>query len=628
MTDGQIQSQAHVENVANGEIFNTLPGFIHIDHKESGSYAVYCTGTYVKNGKVYHDRQYLGKVIDEKNGIFYTRSRGYYTFNLTDGYGEVDPLSVTTYSTPQNVVLHFGDVWLVDQILKQTGLDEVLDNLILNAGNTVKSLVAFRLLDSNGYDSVEEWYRTSYARVLYPNAIVTSSMTTKYIEKLGNDAVYNNFFSSYLNILAKKNNISDKISFPILIESTGLPNDIKSYLTSVNNHNGVISNEIRLIYVVDKNTKLPILFRYVPGNIIDNSTFITTINTLITYGIEVELVIMDAGYTSLENLAQLISLNIPFITIMTQNRNEYKILMQNYGQKLYDPENAIFYLGRGLYGKKVEITLCDRLLYAYVILDRRQSVDDEQSLFNKVKDDPDRISKIKEKFDTFGRFILLSSDNHEINDILPLYYNRQTIEQVFDISNNFADILPLRAHSIPTIAGRLLLSFIATIIYSLTSEKLKNYKLCANKALYHLRNLKIKIYESSFLLEELTKIQKEIFVNLNLQCPYPEERGNLLKKDSFLAKLKSGNTRGPGRPKGSKSKKIVSSISSLQSESSDVVRRPRGRPKGSKKVNAHISESQHYQEQKPLRGRGRPKVARTRLTLHRKLLAKTQSLII
>jgi hypothetical protein len=634
MTNAQALS--NLEQAANNSPPQQLPGFIHIEQKKSGAYAIYCKNTFVKNGKVFHDREYLGKVIDRDKGIFFNRQRGYFTFNLVNGYGEPDPLDLTQNDIPQNVVLHFGDVWLVDQILKQIRLDEVLEGLIPNAASTIKSLVAFRLLDSNGYDAAEEWYRTSYARILYPGAIVTSSMTSKYIDKLGQEQVYNNFFNSYLTMLSKNKNISEKISIPILIDSTGLPNDIKTSLTAVNNHNGVVSNEIRLIYVVDKNTKLPIFFRYVPGNIIDNSTFITTLNSLIAYGINIALVIMDAGFSASDNLSQLVLLNIPFITRMCKNRKEHKELLSKYAQDLECGENAISFNGRSLYGKKVQISLYDRQLYAYIMLDSQQKVDEEKHIFDKYKDDPDRISKINKCLEIIGKFIIISSDDHDIKDILPLYYNRETIEQVFDISKNFADLIPLRAHKEETIRGRLLLSFIATIIYILVSQKLTDSKICTNKVFLHMRNLKIKLYESVRILEELTKIQKDVFSKLNLDCPYPEERGTLLKKNSFLANLKSEQNRGRGRPKGSKNKtnfnnkdkklnhnhqedrnnniNIPGKEKICHNDGKELKQR-RGRPKGSKnKIKASEKETyRSYDDRAPRQRRGRPKGSKNKI---------------
>jgi hypothetical protein len=230
-----------------------LPGFIHIDKKKGGAYAVYCKKTFVKDGKVFHEREYLGRVIDQEKGLYHNRKRGYFTFDLSQGYGELAPDALYAYIIPQNTVLQFGDVWLFDQILKQIGLDKVLESLIPNKASTVKTLVALRLLNPNRYDYAEEWYRTSYAKILYPNASVASKIINKHIALLGQKYVYNNFFYSYLPIILIEQARPDKTSFNVLID-----------------RNNVLNNYSRLIYVIDKNTMLPIYFYFDPDINIDN----------------------------------------------------------------------------------------------------------------------------------------------------------------------------------------------------------------------------------------------------------------------------------------------------------------------------------------------------------------------
>ena len=91
----------------------------------------------------------------------------------------------------------------------------------------------------------------------------------------------------------------------ILVDSTGMPNDIHFPLTAINNHNGVISNETRLILAVDRITTLPLLFRYNAGNIVDVSTLKSTILELSVYGVNVDFSIPDAGYYSEKNIKAL-----------------------------------------------------------------------------------------------------------------------------------------------------------------------------------------------------------------------------------------------------------------------------------------------------------------------------------
>jgi transposase len=583
-----------------------LPGFITYETKGSCLYGRYFNSTFLRDGKVYHTGEYLGRVIDRELGLFRNRDRGYFTFSLENGYGNPDPLCVPlAYELPQNRVLFFGDIWMVDQIFKQSGLDEVLNNLIPNGGNTLKALVSFRLLESHAYSFAEEWYSKSYASILYPGANLESGLISKFHAILGREEIFNKFFSYYLNLVTNNTNINEQVSIPVLIDSTGLPNDINTYLTKINNHNGVISNEMRLIYVLDKRTKLPIYFTIISGNIIDNSTLVSTINSLAAYNINIELLIMDAGYYSMENIAQLLSVNIPFLTRMTKNRKIYKELMACHGKDLICGKNTIKYGHETLFGKKVPFNLFDKELYAYIMVDPIKKFEEYGKFISDLDDDLYNDDILNKKLASSGRFILVSSDDYDIKEILPLYYTRQAIEQVFDVSKNFADILPLRGHSEETIKGRILIAFIVTIIYCTISNKLRDTKICTNSAIYSMHNLHIKIYESTSLLEILTKKQKDIFQYLALDCPFSEEKGNLLTNNRLSTIIKSGtNKKGRGRPKGSTKKIITTDHSNLTTTTNE--QRRRGRPKGSKnKINLHI-QSNNTTTSVIKRKRGRP----------------------
>ena len=68
----------------------------------------------------------------------------------------------------------------------------------------------------------------------------------------------------------------------ILVDSTGVPNATRTDITQINNHNGEISREVRLIYVIDCDNGMPIYFRYVAGNIIDVSCFSPMVSSAAT----------------------------------------------------------------------------------------------------------------------------------------------------------------------------------------------------------------------------------------------------------------------------------------------------------------------------------------------------------
>ena len=131
----------------------------------------------------------------------------------------------------------------------------------------------------------------------------------------------------------------------VLIDSTGLPNSIRFPLTAISNHNGEISNEVRLIYVVQQNTGFPLYFRYCPGNVIDTMTLIRCLEELKAQGINVKFAILDAGYYTDENIRELFDSKISFITRLKANLVIYKGLVKEHLSSLESKENLVEYNG-------------------------------------------------------------------------------------------------------------------------------------------------------------------------------------------------------------------------------------------------------------------------------------------
>jgi transposase len=118
-----------------------------------------------------------------------------------------------------------------------------------------------------------------------------------------------------------------------------------------------------------------------------------------------------------------------------------------------------------------------------------------------------------------GMFIIISSECVEISEILPLYYMRQAIEQVFDLYKNNADLLPLRTHSEDTLRGHLMLSFLSTIAYMLINNLLDGTKFCADGAFRALHNLKCKVFDNCILVKEPNKKINDIAKHLKIEIP-------------------------------------------------------------------------------------------------------------
>ena len=307
----------------------------------------------------------------------------------------------------------------------------------------------------------------------------------------------------------------------ILIDSTGLENTSKMSITQFNNHNGDISLEVRLIYVIDRKNGMPIYFRYCPSNIIDVTTLCTTVAELSQYGISIDYAIVDAGYFSEENVKQLYKNHIHFITRLAPNRKIFKETISNEISDIISSKYATRYGERLIYIKKAEVDVYGNIGYAYVgvDIDSRQT-QYKRTVFTAMDDklSPEDMDKSLEKL---GLFMILSSDDMDVSEILPLYYTRQ---QVFDIGKNNADLLPLRVHNEDTFRGHLMLTFMATAIIQrmqrdIIIKRKKGSKINPEGLLLKLRNQKCKVYDDNIIPQEAVKNINEIYKLLNITCP-------------------------------------------------------------------------------------------------------------
>jgi transposase len=190
------------------------------------------------------------------------------------------------------------------------------------------------------------------------------------LQELGQSHIREKFFDLYHDYLKEDKESDVLICNSVLLDSTGAQNDIKIPLTAISNHNGIINNEFRVIYVVDHDRNLPIYMNQVPGNIVDISTLKYMVNLLQMRKILVKCFVLDAGYYSEENLNYLDSNNINFLIRMCNNRKLYKDLIDNESLDLsINFKYRIYYRHRFLHCKKITLNNGPIKHYAYVILD-------------------------------------------------------------------------------------------------------------------------------------------------------------------------------------------------------------------------------------------------------------------
>ena len=469
-------------------------------------------------------QQYLGNlglVVDKALGIFKSRERGLFRYTLETGFAELPKDFQREDSVEkERLILDFGDSYFLWEFLRVQAFMPAFRAVLPSQSDTLFALLFFKMLtDKKACCHAETWYQGNYASLLFPGAKLRSQRISEFLAAVGAEDVQRNFFLAYLNSLYE-----DGGAAGILIDSSGLPNASKLSVTQISNHNGEVNLEARLIYVLDRKTGMPIYFRYCPGNVVDVSTLCTTLAEMEQYGVDVDYAILDAGYFSEENAQELFLNRVKFVTRLAPNRKLFKEVASKYLPSLMRSENAVRYGNRLLYIRREAVDIYGNEGFAYIGIDvdnRNQQV--KRAAFSAL-DDKLSPKDMDEKMARLGVFMLVSSENIPVGEVLPLYYTRQQIEQVFDVGKNDADILPIRIQTEETFRGHLMLTFLATVVLQklqrdiLVKSKKKD-KINPEGVMMALHNQKCKVYDDAVVPQEAVKRVNDIYRLFDIRCP-------------------------------------------------------------------------------------------------------------
>ena len=589
------------------------------------------------------DYMYLGKVIDRDAGIYQSRERGVFTFDVTTGaFGTVPDdfvFPAQVHTKRKRISVDFGDTFFLNQFLWQSGMMDVVDQTGYGNKDTLHAMLLFYTLSGLANVDAIHWYEGNIVQLLYPDANMTSQRISDFLAAIGTPEKQMAFQTAYISFVHSHYS-QDK---NILIDSSGLPNGIHMPATRINVHNGKVSNEVRLIFVVQRSTGLPLYYRAVPGNIVDVSTLERIFLHLDSMGVDIDSCIMDAGYNSGDNMDLFFDENhvckIDFITRIKSGDKNFQTMISEEFSTLEQRENFVKYEDRYIFIKKRQIMVGskkDNPAWMYLGLDCGRLSDEQHKLLKRARKDDLTIDEVYDAMQGEGLFGVISGKEYSCEEILPAYYQRQAAEQIFDFAKNYTKLLPLRTNNAETFQGHLLLSYIASCAVKMIQMRLKVADLFLGSRLECMRNQKCTIYQNRIVTDDAQKEVNETYEAFGMKCPssipivndrleyvhpdsdtLPPEKKKRKRKAKTPAnqEVNSSTTefnkpqRKPGRPKGSKNRKTLER-EALEKSLPAKPKRGRGRPKGSR--NKKTIERELLEQASKKRGRGRPKGSKNR----------------
>lgn len=433
--------------------------------------------------------------------------------------GPVDPstnelIPFTKKSTEnEQLIVDFGDGYFLYQYIKNSNIYPFLST-IFESVPALFPLIMYRLCMQSPMYNCENWIDGNITKYLFKNADLSSQRISEILAFIGQESVQRAFFTQYNNLIGG----SDRA---VIIDATSLPNQINIDFNAWGRSDGKIEKQFRLLCVVDQLKKIPLFYRFLPGNLTDISTLQTTILELESMGVKHGFTLLDAGYFSESNLCDLYKRNIDFLIRMPSGRAIYKDIILNKIEGIEDLSNVEILGDRSFFVKKITIDLYGNKAYAYVVLDPERKAKEAKKIIEKYYNEPRDTSQKQYKFaySSCGIMILISSKDIAVNEVVSAYYLRQSIEQIFGFSKDDLGLLPIRNHNDLTVRGYLFLQFILLILYIQIREQLAPISITVEQAIISLRKLKCKVFEHRIIPSELTKIQRVIFEQQRVLVP-------------------------------------------------------------------------------------------------------------
>ena len=145
--------------------------------------------------------------------------------------------------------------------------------------------------------------------------------------------------------------------------------------------------------------------------------------------------------------------------------------------------------------------------------------EEEYKLSQRVADSGMSTADIHSKRRNHGIFMLIATRRIAKDNLLPLYYTRNQVEDIFKLCKGNCKILPINIQNENTLRGHLLITFAATVIMKMLSDQLSETNLTTEMLIMALDQHRAKLYETKIIVNEATKIMNYIYSKFKIKVP-------------------------------------------------------------------------------------------------------------
>ena len=497
-------------------------------------------------------RKCIGRVDPETQKIIPTRKRKEPASSEKAGRG---PVPVT-----QAARSFYGATYLFDQIGEKTGLTEDLKTCFPGNYRQILSLAYYLILeDRNPLSRFPRWASLHH----HPHGkIISSQRSSELFSSITEEARQRVF-----KLQGKRRVEKEYLAY----DSTSISSYSKC-LRQVRygkNKDHEPLPQLNLSLLFGQQSRLPLYYRKLSGNIPDVSSLRKLLGDMNTLGYEKIKVVLNRGFFSAANINDLYRHHMKFLIgarlslklvrshldTVRETMRSWTYYSQNHQLYAYSLPITWDYVQDRPY--KGDTIKADRRMYLHLYYSPERALEDEQAFnsrlsalqeelesgnrhpdhekqyarYFEIKTTPIRGTKVAANEEAlaeakryYGNFALLSNDIKEAVQALEVYRNKDTVEKAFE---NLKDRLNLRRMAVSSeqsLEGRLFVQFIALIYLSYIIKKMQENNLFKDYTLqevldeldaiecFHVPGRRLQVGET-------TKRQLDLYTRLGVNPP-------------------------------------------------------------------------------------------------------------
>ena len=450
-----------------------------------------------------HKREYIGKLSE--NGHFIP-NKGFSARYKNEKGEEASKINENSLIAERNF---FGATYLLDKISEKIGLRSDLEASVgLDASKKIMSLVYFLVLEGESSMYRFEKFAKTHKHP-YGDAIPSQRISEIFANISENGKL------TFFKRRTKRTIKSEYLAYDTT--SISSYSEMMKQIKYGKNKDLEKLAQINLAIVFGEESKLPVYYRKLPGNITDVSIIKKLLIDMSFLGLKKVKFVLDRGFCSADNINDLYRNRHKFIIASKNNLSKTSVFLNEMkesekGLLNFDLKHNVYFFSKSdkwkyeFINRKGENSFENKLIYFHGFYDGVKAEDEKVEFIRELKfaeecfkdgsasDVQKKLAEvyfilnedgtiasynnkvIDEKMQSFGYFLLLSNHSTDAIETLSVYRNKDVVEKTFCNLKNRLDMKRTKVSSEESLEGKLFVQFNCFDTYFLHSSNNGNLR--------------------------------------------------------------------------------------------------------------------------------------------------------